>query len=435
MTNVFGECGSHCYTNDARDLNDLLKLIDCWDYLKSVYASGRPIFVYGMGLGAEKILAVFEQYQIEVSGFFASNDFVRGHFFKGHQVMRLADIEAEHDDFVVVLAFAAGYEELYDRILDIASRHELVAPDVPVAGGGLFNKDFFQTHLEKFQQVYSNLADDLSRMVYRNILAFKLTGRPEFLAPATTVRSEIYTNLIASYCKQVAPDASDANDINDPNDTVDKLSFVDMGAYKGDTIEEFLSYYGKNYGDIYAFEPNSKNYTKMCNNLENKNITRFHAYNACAWKESCEVTFTANEGRMARISTSADSTMKLMQNNMETQAQALKATKTAAALAIDDVIKIKEDASSDNSENHDNHDSFSKYLLKLDVEGVEDEAIDGASKLIRTTKPAIICALYHRNEDMFAIPLKLLAMNPEYKLYVRHELYIPAWETNLIALP
>lgn len=426
MTNVFGECGSHCYTNDARDLSDLLELIDCWDYLKSVYASGRPIFVYGMGLGAEKILAVFEQYQIEVSGFFASNDFVRGHSFKGHQVMRLADIEAEHDDFVVVLAFAAGYEELYDRILDIASRHELVAPDVPVAGGGLFNKEFFQTHLEKFQQVYSNLADDLSRTVYRNILAFKLTGRPEILAPATTVRSEIYTNLIASYCKQVAPDIRDAND---DNDTVDKLSFVDMGAYKGDTIEEFLSYYGKNYGDIYAFEPNSKNYTKMCNNLESKNITRLHAYNACAWKESCEVTFTANEGRMARISTSADSTMKLMQNNMETQAQALKATKTAAALAIDDVIKIKEDASSDN------HDCFSKYLLKLDVEGVEDEAIDGASKLIRTAKPAIICALYHRNEDMFAIPLKLLAMNPEYKLYVRHELYIPAWETNLIALP
>ena len=135
---------------------------------------------------------------------------------------------------------------------------------------------------------------------------------------------------------------------------------------------------------------------------------------------------------MARISTSADSTMKLMQNNMETQAQALKATKTAAALAIDDLIKIKEDASSDN---RDNHNSFSKYLLKLDVEGVEDEAIDGASKLIRTAKPAIICALYHRNEDMFAIPLKLLAMNPDYKLYVRHELYIPEWETNLIALP
>lgn len=423
MTDAFGEQGH---------LSDLLELIDCWDYLKSVYASGRPIFVYGMGLGAEKILAVFEQYQIEVSGFFASNDFVRGHSFKGHQVMRLADIEAEHDDFVVVLAFAAGYEELYDRILDIASRHELVAPDVPVAGGGLFNKEFFQTHLEKFQQVYSNLADDLSRTVYRNILAFKLTGRPEFLAPATTVRSEIYTNLIASYCKQVAPDTRDANDINDTNDTVDKLSFVDMGAYKGDTIEEFLSYYGENYGDIYAFEPNSKNYTKMCNNLESKNITRLHAYNACAWKESCEVTFTANEGRMARISTSADSTMKLMQNNMEMQAQALKATKTAAALAIDDVIKIEEDASSDNSNNHDN---FSKYLLKLDVEGVEDEAIDGASKLIRTAKPAIICALYHRNEDMFAIPLKLLAMNPDYELYVRHELYIPAWETNLIALP
>ena len=68
------------------------------------------------------------------------------------------------------------------------------------------------------------------------------------------------------------------------------------------------------------------------------------------------------------------------------------------------------------------------------VEGSEKEAIEGASRQISGGGASIICALYHRNEDMFAIPLQLLELNPKLKLYVRHELYIPAWETNLYAV-
>ena len=72
-------------------------------------------------------------------------------------------------------------------------------------------------------------------------------------------------------------------------------------------------------------------------------------------------------------------------------------------------------------------------LIKLDVEGAEGEAIIGAEKQI-AGGARVISALYHRNEDMFAIPLQLKEINPNIKLYVRHQLYIPAWETNLYAI-
>ena len=42
-------------------------------------------------------------------------------------------------------------------------------------------------------------------------------------------------------------------------------------------------------------------------------------------------------------------------------------------------------------------------------------------------------SLYHRNEDIFELPLLIQRINPKYKLYIRHKLYIPAWETNLYA--
>ena len=69
-------------------------------------------------------------------------------------------------------------------------------------------------------------------------------------------------------------------------------------------------------------------------------------------------------------------------------------------------------------------------VLKLDVEGGEREAILGARRHIENGAK-ILCSLYHRNEDMFDLPLLIKSINPELKFYVRHQLYIPAWETNL----
>jgi hypothetical protein len=42
--------------------------------------------------------------------------------------------------------------------------------------------------------------------------------------------------------------------------------------------------------------------------------------------------------------------------------------------------------------------------------------------------------MYHRNEDIFELPLLVKKLNPNYKIYIRHRLYIPAWETNLYAV-
>ena len=78
-----------------------------WETLK---AEARPIFIYGMGDGAEKIMRVFREKNIPLAGIFASDDFVRGHSFAGYKVRKLSEIEEQVDDFVIVLAFAAGYQ-------------------------------------------------------------------------------------------------------------------------------------------------------------------------------------------------------------------------------------------------------------------------------------------------------------------------------------
>lgn len=342
---------------------------DCWEFLKS---TELPVFIYGMGDGALKILKVFEEYGIPVAGFFASDEFVRGHTFEGHLVHTLSQIESLIDDFVIVLAFAAGYRSLYDRIKQIASRHKLVAPDVPVAGEGLFTYKYCLENAEKIQSVYDMLADDVSRRTYADIINFKISGKIEYLDRCTAPREEVYGKLIPI----------SGNDV-----------FVDMGAYRGDTIDEFISACGGKYKHIYAFEPNPKNFRRLYKNYpDNDRITLF---NAAAGDSEGIVNISANEGKMSHLSP-VGKTVKI------------------PVFAADKAVPEQAD------------------IIKLDVEGGERNALLGAREHIRGGA-SILCSLYHRNEDMFELPLLIKEMNPQLELYIRHQLYIPAWETNLYA--
>lgn len=71
-------------------------------------------------------------------------------------------------------------------------------------------------------------------------------------------------------------------------------------------------------------------------------------------------------------------------------------------------------------------------FLKLDVEGSELKALEGARNVIKRDKPRIAVCIYHKPEDIIVIPEYLLELVPEYKFYIRHYCSTPA-ETVLYA--
>lgn len=343
-----------------------------WDFLRK---TELPVFIYGMGDGAVKIMKVFEQYGIAAAGFFASDEFVRGHSFMGHLVHSLSQIEKLIDDFIVVLAFGAGYQSLYDRINDIASRHTLLAPDVPVYGDGLFTYEYCVENGEKLQKVYDMLADDVSKKTYADIINYKISGKIEYLNRCTSPKEEVFRDIIR---------------------LSDNETYIDMGAYNGDTVLEFAEITGGKYNKIFAVEPDSRNYRKLTKNTDE--IERLHLFNAAAWNEDTLLTFADRSGRQSTLNPQTDVKMK-------------------------QVTALRGDTLTENA-----------TYIKMDVEGAEHQAILGAARSLKNGAK-LAAALYHRNEDMFDIPLLVHEINPELKLYVRHQLYIPAWETNLYCIP
>ena len=61
-------------------------------------------------------------------------------------------------------------------------------------------------------------------------------------------------------------------------------------------------------------------------------------------------------------------------------------------------------------------------FIKMDIEGSEYKALEGARKIITKNKPVLAICIYHRLEHFLEIPLLIKSMNPEYNLIMRHHI-------------
>lgn len=351
--------------------------LDLWERLSS---RGKKIVLYGMGDGAEKIKAVLDEKDIPVADIMASDEFVRGHDFLGYRVKKLAEIEAEYDDFIILVCFGTQLPDVMENIYKIAEKHELYAPNVPVVGEGLFDLGYAMEHKSELQRVYNMLADGQSKRVFENVIRYKLSGDLEFLRAVETPSEEKFDLL---------------------NIGIEE-TYVDLGAYNGDTLIEFLNETSMQFTKLYAMEPDGKNYRKLKRRLYMIGSALLEAYNVGAWDEDTTAAFSLRAGRSSRAVPAEG--------------------KTANPARFREVKMMKVDTML--------RGGAASYI-KIDVEGSEENALRGAAETIASFKPKLNIALYHRNEDMFKLPLLVNEMNKKYKLYMRHHPYIPDWDTNL----
>ena len=342
--------------------------------------------MYGMGNGADKILSVCAERGIEVSDFFASDGFVRGHSFHDKTVLSWSEIKEKYgaENVIVLLSFGTSREDVLDNIYRIADEAELYAPDVPAFGDGVFDRAFFETHRGEIETVYDLLSDDESRRIYENVIAYKLTGNIEYLKNAESDRTLMMQTMAEPEKLRTA---------------------ADLGAYNGDTVRELLELSHGNLTRVYAMEPDARNYRKLQAYAEGETRAEVVPIHAGAWSESATLYFDASGNRNASFEV----------NRSEVLADRPAKTTEIAARALDEVL-----------------DGEAIDYIKYDVEGAEREALLGSQKTIKTYQPTLLVSLYHRNEDIFALPLLIHERFPQYrKLYIRRLRGVPAWDLNL----
>lgn len=338
-------------------------MTDIWTRLKN---EDRPILLYGTGNGADKITAELERLGIPVSGVFASDGFVRHRTYKGFPVLSLCDAEKRFPDFTALFSFGSDRPEVLNNIRHIMGRHTLLAPEVPVAGGEIFNADFAHKNAEKLTLVYSLLADELSRKTFEQTVLFKLDGDIGRLFSCET-------------------------DKNEPFDEILRLkngdSFLDLGAYNGDTVLDFAQRVEK-FSHITAVEPDRRSFRKLC---ENTASLKVECINAAVSDRNGTVPFSKKASRGSSLGEG----------------------ESIQSLTVDGLTANR-------------HFDY----IKFDIEGAELEALHGAKNTIICDRPKMRIAAYHKSSDYFTIPLRVLEYRDDYKIYMRHLPSVPAWDTD-----
>ena len=347
-----------------------------YDLWARLAAEKRDILLYGMGNGADKLLRHLAERSIPVSGVFASNGFVRGHSFHGMRVMSYDEVKEKYPEggCVILLAFGSSRPEVLALFDEVSARYPLLVPDLPVCGDNLFTADFYRTHEAEFSAARDLLGDEESKTLFDLVLQCKLTGEYPLFARAVSDKQAwdiLGTHPIAS--------------------------MADFGAYNGDSVREARTHTALSF--VLAAEPDRRNFKKLCDYAEGQEGCEIECHRVAVCDRVGSALFDASGNRNAGLCTG--------RGNDEVETSSPDAL--LAGRAID--------------------------YMKFDVEGAEAAAIAGSANTICTNRPALRVALYHRPEDMFALPLQIAAICPDYAFYLTRLPGCPAWDLDLIAIP
>ena len=368
-----------------------------WEYLKT---AGKPVVLYGTGDGADKVLARLAETGVPVSGIFASDEFVRGQQFHGFTVQAYSELMVLQKKVIVLIAFASELPDVMERFYKLASVHETYAPHVPVfSGEETVTAAWIKKYERELQTVYERLADAVSRETFASVLNYKLSGKLSYLQACTTNRTEDLRTIFSFGREE---------------------TYLDLGAYNGDTVQEFLQLTHGRYKKIIALEPDPKNFKKLTDFVRQNELKHITCLQAGVWNDCGSLELNGKGGRQSTF-WEADRSGFATQNLSQTCSMKKKIKKQQVTVVSVDAVLGNDHAD----------------YMKFDVEGVEKEALEGAAGHLvpdgNGALPKLLVAAYHHDEDIFALPLLLWKLQPEYQIYLRKHPYVPAWEINIFA--
>ena len=340
--------------------------------------SPRAILLYGMGNGADKIIAHLESKGIGVADVFASDGFVRGQVFHAKQVLSFSQIKERYapDKCVILLAFGSARPEVLDTVQSVAAAYELLVPDMPVCGGPVFDAQFFAAHKDEIKAARELFSDDASKQLFDSIIDYRLSGSLDTLLGAVSEKSA--WDYLATSPRPIR-------------------RIADLGAYNGDSAREALNRFPLDF--ILAAEPDRRNFRKLSEwsgSLRHCEV-EYHQVAICDLVGTADFDDSGN--RNAGLCTG--------------KAHIAVSTATLDSLLCGRAVDY----------------------IKYDIEGAEARALEGSMETIGTYTPALRIALYHRSADLFSIPLQLCALTERYDFYLTRERSVPAWDIDLVAIP
>lgn len=170
---------------------------------------------------------------------------------------------------------------------------------------------------------------------------------------------------------------------------------IDGGAYWGDSMLAFSEHHPK---AIHCFEPNTSNFKRLQETVSLNHLEKMAVLN--------QLGLSLGTGDTELYSCEFPSCSAIMLTGM--QNLGIHGEESIHVIGIDEYVKQK---------------NIKVGMIKLDVEGVEFDAISGARECIVRDRPILLISIYHTPRDFFDIKPMIESWGLNYHFMIRKTTY------------
>lgn len=343
-----------------------MKLADFWDSLIDI--KGNKFYIWGAGnTSSLNLEGLKRENSFSIEGYIDSNINKQGKEFGNKKIISPDEYYNKADNPVLI---NTTNKEVFRQICS----------NVSDLGGKYYSYDslVFSRHKKEIEEVYDLLEDDLSKDTYLCML----NARVNCDQPDESIVDDRQYFCLRDFL------------IRDPKEV-----FVDVGAYVGDSTEEYIFRRAGVFDHIYTFEPDSNNYDALSVRLKrlksewNIDDSRIGTFKMAVGDRESEAVFETNIGNFGLGS-------KIIPENNEDGLPKISVT------TLDSFFGKKKVS-----------------YIKADIESFEYNMLMGGKKVIEMQKPKLAVCIYHNPTDMYSIPLLVKRLNPDYKIKIRQHAY------------
>jgi FkbM family methyltransferase len=259
------------------------------------------------------------------------------------------------------------------RNLDYFAFYKITGLELPeIKFNEGFEKDFLDNR-QKYAWIYDLLSDYESKKTFEKLTSFRFDYDIAHLDGFTQREDVQYFE--------------DFLNLKETGET-----FVDVGAFDGFTSAEFIKRCPV-YSEIFAFEPDATNFKKCTDKLRSYERVQCLPLGLSNRKDSLRFDVSGSASKISDHGTVSIDVDRL-----------------------DDLL------------------TCNPTFIKMDIEGGEPAAIEGASKTILRSHPRLAISVYHGAGDFWRIPEQVLSIRADYDIKLRH--YTECiYETVMFFLP
>ena len=236
------------------------------------------------------------------------------------------------------------------------------------------NRELFLCNQDKIQYVYDRLEDNKSKKIWENILR----ARSDQAADHALLYQDAWNLSIETGSRQYFPVGEIFQQLGKEG------VFIDGGALSGSSSIKFAQWCKNHYDKIYAFEPDIRYHDLLETNIR------------CHYTERVEIMDVGLYDRTGMAAFSPEP----IGSSIVGQGKGI-----VPVVTIDDLFLKKNE---------------NITYIKMDIEGSECKALDGAKKIISRDHPKLAICIYHGKEDIFQVPYKIVKELGYTRFFIRH---------------